>query len=145
MPNVEGSNPFARFSLGNGRLCLPSLTRSGLSAFAARSQRRGSANRNGDPDFEELSSNPFARFVCNAREFSEEPRTYAPNPRVLRGAAPNESLYFGTHFERFACANCPNIAFTSPRISHLFASAGSSFISGALIRPSRALDQAIIR
>jgi len=31
------SNPFARFSLGNGRLCLPSLTRSGLSAFAARS------------------------------------------------------------------------------------------------------------
>jgi len=37
MPNVEGSNPFARFSLGNGRLCLPSLTRSGLSAFAVRS------------------------------------------------------------------------------------------------------------
>jgi hypothetical protein len=35
--------------------------------------------------------------------------------------------------------------FTKPRISHLFASAGSSFISGALIRPSRALDQAIIR
>ena len=66
MPNVEGSNPFARFSLGTGRLCLPSLTRSGLSAFAARSQRRGSANRNGDPDFAELSSNPFARFVCNA-------------------------------------------------------------------------------
>ena len=62
MPNVEGSNPFARFSLGNGRLCFPSLTRSGLSAFAARSQRRGSANRNGDPDFAELSSNPFARF-----------------------------------------------------------------------------------
>jgi hypothetical protein len=60
MPNVEGSNPFARFSLGNGRLCLPSLTCSGLSAFAARSQRRGSANRNGDPDFENLSSNPFA-------------------------------------------------------------------------------------
>ena len=90
-------------------------------------------------------SNPFARFVCNAREFSEEPRTYAPNPRVLRGAAPNESLYFGTDFERFACANCRNIAFTSPRISHLFASAGSSFILGALIRPSRALDQAIIR
>ena len=145
MPNVEGSNPFARFSLGNGRLCLPSLTRSGLSAFAARSQRRGSANRNGDPDFAELSSNPFARFVCNAREFSEEPRTYAPNPRVLRGAAPNESLYFGTDFERFACANCPNIVFTSPRISHLFASVGSSFISGALIRPSRALDQALIR
>jgi hypothetical protein len=27
----------------------------------------------------------------------------------------------------------------------LFASVGSSFISGALIRPSRALDQAIIR
>ena len=80
-------------------------TRSGLSAFAARSQRRGSANRNGDPDFEELSSNPFARFVCNAPEFSMEPRTYAPNPRVLRGAAPNESLYFGTDFERFACAN----------------------------------------
>ena len=111
-------------------------------AFAARSQRRGSANRNGDPDFAELSSNPFARFVCNAREFSEEPRTYAPNPRVLRGAAPNESLYFGTDFERFACAN---IVFTKPRISHLFASAGSSFISGALIRPSRALDQTIIR
>ena len=41
-------------------------------------------------------SNPFARFVCNAPEFSTEPRTYAPNPRVLRGAAPNESLYFGT-------------------------------------------------
>ena len=74
-------------------------------AFAARSQRRGSANRNGDWDFPELSSNPFARFVCNAREFSEEPRTYAPNPRVLRGAAPNKSVYFGTHFERFACAN----------------------------------------
>ena len=62
MPNVEGSNPFARFSLGNGRLCLPSLTRSGLSAFAARSQRRGSANRNGDWDLAALGSNPFARF-----------------------------------------------------------------------------------
>ena len=74
-----------------------------------------------------------------------EPRTYAPNPRVLRGAAPNKCVYFGTHFERFACANCPNIVFTKPRISHLFASVGSSFISGAFIRPSRALDQALIR
>ena len=63
MPNVEGSNPFARFSLGTGRLCLPSLTRSGLSAFAMRSQRRGSANRNGDWDLAALGSNPFARFV----------------------------------------------------------------------------------
>jgi hypothetical protein len=53
-----------------------------------------------------------------------EPRTYAPNPRVLRGAAPNESLYFGTDFERFACANCPNIVFTSPRISHISISRG---------------------
>ena len=58
------SNPFARFSLGNGRLCLPSLTHSGLSAFAMRSQPRGSANRNGDWDLATLGSNPFARFVC---------------------------------------------------------------------------------
>ena len=59
----RGFESLRPLSLLTVRLRLTSLALCGLSAFAERSQRRGSANRDGDWDLAALGSNPFARFV----------------------------------------------------------------------------------